>query len=77
MARMDIKEYKERVIDHFRAGTERLPCAKATKEDWQLLGLLFLNASENGEENLEEFDKRILSEQEFKELYERDQQPEW
>ena len=67
MAKMNIEEYKARVMNHFKAFTD---ISNATQEDWELLGRLFLNASENGEDSMEDFDKRILSTQEFKKLYE-------
>lgn len=78
MAKMNIQEYKDRVIAQFKGiqiptkGILQNPDSqpKATEEDWKLLGRLFLNASENGEDGMENFDKRILSTQEFKKLYE-------
>lgn len=62
MAKLNIQEYKDKVIQRFRSN-------KATEGNWELLGKLFLNASENGDEGLEDFDACILSSQEFKELY--------
>jgi len=64
---MDIKQYQERVKAHFQAGTD---ISEATEEDWQLLGNLFLNASEDGVDGLDEFDQRILTSDEYKKLYE-------
>lgn len=61
---MDIGEYKLRVISRFKHGSYGGP----TKDDWQLLAKLFLDASENGE--IEEFDHSILNADEFNELYE-------
>ncbi len=69
--RMGIEEYKQRVMNHFKAFTD---ISKTIQEDWELLAGLFSEASENGE--MEDFDKRLLSEQEFKELYEIDE-PDW
>ncbi len=69
---MNITEYKQRVMNHFQKVFTDI--SKVTQEDWELLTELFSEASEDGD--IEEFDKRILTEQEFKELYEIDQ-PEW
>ncbi len=71
---MDIKQYKDRVIKHFKACT--CGCGdqpEATDEDWELLGQLFLNASENGDDDLNEFDKKILTKKEYKQLYDVDE----
>lgn len=59
---MDIKQYKERVCKLFIE-------SEATEQDWEILGKLFLAAAENGDEGMEEFDKRLLTKQEFKDLY--------
>ena len=60
---MDIKQYKERVCNFFKE-------SKATEQDWEVLGKLFLAASENGDEGMEDFDRKLLTKQEFNELYE-------
>lgn len=72
-------EYKRRVIDHFKAkeldpidGRSPTFLISATQEEWELLGRIFLYASEAGTkcmECMEEFDKRILTSTEFNELY--------
>lgn len=79
---MDIKEYQERVINHFKPDcaapanatmrADNCPLPLATEEDWKILGTVMLAASENGDENMEEFDKRILTKEEFAELYNDD-----
>jgi hypothetical protein len=61
---LNIQEYKDRVINHFKTNP--------SEQDWKLLGVLFLNASENEYDDLNDFDKQILTKTEYQNLYEQD-----
>ena len=63
---MNIQEYKDRVIDHFR---RKVALNNVSEGDWKFLSEIFLHAAENGTEGMEEFDKRILTSTEFQELF--------
>lgn len=61
---MDSVQYEKRVIEYFQSG-------KATEDDWMMLGQLVLEASENALHlGIQEFDRRILSTEEFNAIYE-------
>ncbi len=78
---MTEEQYKKKIIEYFKregyrsstsraAGGARLLIRNASQEDWELMAKVILIASQQGDTGMEDFDKRMLTEQEFKDFYE-------
>jgi len=66
---IDIGTYKNRVINHFKMAHN------VTKQEWDLVGKIFLITAENGDhQNIVDFDRKLLNQKEFDEAYQHYQE---